>query len=416
MALVAISWALVSPVHARWSANIAWLNVIRWAAVMQSDEADSKFDDALQALRFLRYALANNSQLKRVNSLEQVAHSFENGTQTRAEIRQAQHELLVADRLREEGRCSEALPLYRELSDSRFYRVEVLLGGLLCAVELNDEAQARHLHAMLSSLQPSRRVEPVSELLGWTPGDGIPVNEAWQFLGFDVLEERALPFSMPAPVVLYWQLDAPDQETQVQIATRGSWKLYRVGNRVYQIGSMTNLVPNPGFEQPFLSSVGGQVHIPGWYSNHYSTTNDQTIRVVLSERQDRSTLALSLWNSAGGPSDLVATMPIQASQLYVFGASLQQSGGSWACAAFAFHPGRLGFSSPDIEGIDKWAGCHGNTEVTSWRDVATILRPRSDSTGLSLFLIDFGPGTAEFDNVLLFPIVSPDELPAGTEP
>jgi len=134
--------------------------------------------------------------------------------------------------------------------------------------------------------------------------------------------------------------------------------------------------------------------------------------VALSERQGSSTLVLRLWNSAGGPSaKAIWGMPIEARRLYLFGVDLRQDEGSRACAAFAFEPPRPDYPTPDAE----WLDCPVSTEAMPWRQVATVLRPRSDSTRLSLLLINYGPGIAEFDNVFLFPLVPPDELLAQAE-
>lgn len=223
------------------------------------------------------------------------------------------------------GNLGQAAAYYRQAAqtDARFVPAHLALWKLL-----NRQGD---LAALL--------VEYDLEHLAPTYAVSVPLTTGPMLLGYD-LDNAAFAFDAPMPIVLYWQVREGQSVNWADAAdykmNQGGWETYRVGSRIYQVGEVTNLVWNAGFEQPSLWQPG----VPPGYGEGHTYKAASAYGLSTLDRDGASTQTGCVYNTeerrySGLTSPMV---PVAPGRLYLAGGWVQEinaTGGRILVRAYA---------------------------------------------------------------------------------
>jgi hypothetical protein len=229
-------------------------------------------------------------------------------------------------------------------------------------------------------------------------------NDQYQLLGLDLDEWSIAWDGAHIPMTLYWQtstcVDSPRQWNV------GGWQYIQVRDRLYQIGVVSNLLPNGGFEQD-LSTMAA---LPMGYHNIRDFRLRETGEITDFLRQYHN--LLQNWRN-GYPNQVAAMtapsekingfstsrVPIDDDALYLFSGWMRTTGES---------EGYLGgvWERDKIE-IKYWKIARWSSQTT-WRRYASVATAPDEATEFKFMALRRGIGTVLFDDVLFCDIPLPD--------
>jgi tetratricopeptide (TPR) repeat protein len=293
----------------------------------------------------------------------------------------------------EAGDWKLALDLYQEALAIDPQYVEVSNSLYKLAMDTGQDMLARYQVDKLSNLSPEY---PVTR----TMGNGLIL------LGYDLGEvvfERGVE---PIPITWYWEV-----LTSVEAISRqqvGKWTYIRVRNRLYQIGKALNLVPNGGFERD-LSTMAV---VPYGYTDVHSQAHYQENRykylishhrLSLENYSDNLTQVAALTNPVPGLNGMLPIVGVQMKpqSVYVLGGWMRVKEGGL---------GYLGgvWRTVNAQDVDYWYATE-KQPVCAWQFfVSTLITPEDSSLIFKFLALNLGEGEVDFDNLMLFRVISPE--------
>ena len=245
-----------------------------------------------------------------------------------------------------------------------------------------DIEQAKAIEKQLVGLQPQYPLDeptPVEAPAGWT------------LLGYDLARPMLGPRSTVA-IVLYWQHDVLLARSP-ESTSIGDWDWVWTGRRAYQIGHVTNLAPNGGFERTLDLSEARPFGWPG-QGPAYRANRVGDPSLILDKREELPTVVLYLDNSFRQTSAFLSeSIEVRSDLVYLLTAWVRTELNGRFCMI-------TGWNHP-IQGLVKeYAACGGSS---TWTHYAGLIQFPPDATQRQLWLVhgNLG-GRAYFDDVLFF--------------
>jgi len=284
---------------------------------------------------------------------------------------QANQTALLETALAAYGRANELDPTDPFVLD-RLIRVNSHLGRNTTAQEwrvaLSDQISSRHPE------YPAR--------------EGEGVSQEWVVLleGYD-LQEKALEWSVPVPLCLWWSGD-----------------VYVIGDNVHQVANdkwiqcvrVPNLVSNGGFE---LDGGTGPMFPSGYVRDVYVDTPLTAHGVSFDPLGERTGKVVWLANDASRLSTGLASGAIAVSsegRIYLQGAWVRSAGGR----------GRIGYRPL---GGTRTQHAFNNIKSDRWRYYSRLIGPEADAAGVELRLSNYraSDSVVYFDDVLFVELEPP---------
>lgn len=256
-------------------------------------------------------------------------------------------------------------------------------------------SESNRLYTQLRALAPSNRIGKSDHGGRWASVPAIELAPSVRFIGYDLLASE-LPYSREIPITLYWEVDVCEASQVVRSWEGDGWHWISAGSRLYQVGTVENLAPNPGFEMLVLP--GGRGYIPGWLPLVLSNWSQPQAEIVLGGNSGRPTNELKL-TSLGTPSAF-GSMPQPLAidkSWYLFAGSLSSEAGINSCIRLADDVGT------------GWLPllCSHGSEMHAI-DASVLVQPVSHATEFSLILVNHSDrGSARYDDLLFTPIDPP---------
>ena len=299
------------------------------------------------------------------------------------------------------GDYSQAVALFRTVLEGDPYEVEAYIYLLRALQAMGDTAAAQEVETDLLSLAPPLRLGEQTPEPAWQEVERVQVWPGWYLLGFDVRNAWEIAYVPTLEMVFYWQrTDSYPTNGQLTISDEGNWQEVALEDRVWQIGPLPNLAPNPGFEQTIGQSLGRPT---GWPREKYTTSVEQVIDQVWTDRAGEPTLVLRLNNLTGFSGVVSRLVPAANSDMvYLQAAWLRAEPNARPCL------GRQWYPDPGHGGKSySYTVC--NTPLPEgWTHVASIA-PQYDGgvTEVELWMLNIGRGAAFFDDLLFVPLHKP---------
>jgi len=214
----------------------------------------------------------------------------------------------TGQQLEAQGQIEAAIIAYQDAVKQTELRVPALY-AIYRLMHTSDMVAAEEYLYHLTALDPAVQVHWIA-------------NDQYQLLGFDLDEWSVAWHDAHIPIVLYWQssaiVDTPQQWTA------GNWTYIQVGERLYQIGTVRNLLPNGGFEQD-LSTLAA---LPMGYKNTRDSRLRESSEIAVFLRQHHSLLVdqrnnyLSQVTAMNSPPEQAngfsaPRVPVEANTLYL---------------------------------------------------------------------------------------------------
>jgi hypothetical protein len=293
--------------------------------------------------------------------------------------------------LEEQGKASAALTAYRQAFKLQDRWIEAGYAVYHLAEASMQQELARHQMEVLYRLSPE-----------YPMNDKAVFDDGKRLLGYD-LDEWHLEWGGEAiPIVFYWEL--PDAIPGVQYNEADEWRYIRIRERLYQVGTVRNLLPNGGFERD-LSSLAA---LPYGYKNTASAVKHDVdykrSHYILSvdKRDKKLTQTVALLNSTGESNGMTTIFPIEVevNQVYLFGGWIQVKenalgylGGVWR--------------TMDNENI-RYQYLTRELSDTSWAYFSSTFVAPDGAEIMIPLLINKGEDRVCFDDLILF-LVDPPE-------
>lgn len=393
--LGALRWPAMG---ARWTLNRAMLHVLAWASTVQTPCQDMRADaqtgwELLSALR----RLCPNELLSRHDLYRMRLKTYLDLAAQRAKYEYLRKQEQAGTELLAEGNRKEAASIFRNIIQSAPRWIEAYGGLYQCLHVLGEQGEAESVLAELADLRPMYRLgQETAER--WQEVDSIEVWPGWHLLGYDIRNEEDLAYSSSLDIVLYWEVSGSAPHEGIQVSLQGPWKVIAVEQRIYQIGVVENLVPNPGFER---FNWLGQRRVPGWPFEKYSTAWEQRIGVSTVERDEIPTAVLELENFTGSSGVTTDWLLMPSQGPYLQGGWLYSESDARLCLGRAW--------APHLSNEERWYSyvlC--NRPLTpGWLHVAGIAVPLPEAAEVKVWALNLGRGQGLFDNLVLFPLEQP---------
>jgi hypothetical protein len=299
-------------------------------------------------------------------------------------LQQARLMVLAGERCEQEGDITCALEKYRDALqlNSRLIPAYYELYRLYNLLGEHDQAQA--ILSQVESLSPTFPLATPASL------------DNSVLFGYD-LDEALLEMDRNVEVTLYLQTGG-SPSTDFTKTIEADWQIYRLGDRLYQVGSVINMATNGGFE---LTSTINDQQPSGFTAERYGPDKYAAHRIVINNERGMPTICAELDNSrvAGGPSGYMSSdfWPVTKNTPYLLGGwvhSVQQAGKIgllW-----------MGGEVPDNQ---RNSYVSPSSDRGGWVYHAGVLEPPNNAVFLRLQLLNqISDGLACFDNVFLVPI------------
>jgi hypothetical protein len=293
-------------------------------------------------------------------------------------------------RLEAQGDAEAAIMAYQEAADQTELRAPSFYAIYRLTRTSDSRVAEGYLHR-LTALVPAVQVHRTG-------------NDQYQLLGLDLDEWSIAWDGAHIPMTLYWQTSTSvDTPRQWNV---GGWQYIQVRDRLYQIGVVSNLLPNGGFEQD-LSTMAA---LPMGYHNTRDFRLRQTGEITDFLRQYHN--LLQNWRN-GYPNHVAAMtapsekingfstsrVPIDDDALYLFSGWMRTTGES---------EGYLGgVWERDKTEIIYWKIAKWSSQTT-WRRYASVANVPDEATEFKFMALRRGIGTVLFDDVLFCEIPLPD--------
>jgi tetratricopeptide (TPR) repeat protein len=265
---------------------------------------------------------------------------------------------------------SHSIPAYYHL-----YRLYALRG---------DHEQSQALLHALESLPPAY---PLAK--------PAPVGD-FALVGYD-LDESSLEMGRSVEVVLHWQAEKA-AATDFSESVQGDWHIYLLGKRLYQVGSVTNMATNGGFE---LTSTVYDQRPYGFTAERYDPEKYAAHRLVIANDTGAPTVCAELDNRrvVGGFSGYMSSesWPISADTPYLLGGRVRS----------AQQAGKIGllWTGRGVPDDEQNRYVPASIDRNGWVYHAGVLEPPQAAVFLRLQLLNqVQDGVACFDNLFLIPI------------
>ncbi len=397
LALLLCVAALPTPRQALYL-NVAMIHTTSWA-VENQPVTQLRFVSARRALaaweevrevlrprqaRYVPYLQADFQRAKHWKEAEQVSLLYDAGQQSLAS-----------------GDYRQAAALFQTVLERDPHYVEAYISLLRTLRAMEEMEAAQAVQADLLALEPPRRLGEQTPERIWQEVERVQMWPGWFLLGFDVRNAWEMARAPTLEMVFYWQhADSAPTSAQLTVSSEGNWQVVALGDRVWQIGTVPNLAPNPGFEQ----RVEQGLRCPaGWPREKYSTSSEQIIDQVWADRAGEPTLAVRL-NNLTGPSGLVSRrIPVGSSDtVYLQAAWLRTEPGARPCL------GRQWFPNPSGSGPWYSYTVCNIPLPEGWTYMASITRPYDSSVmEVELWMLNLGRSAAFFDDLLFVPLHRP---------
>lgn len=411
VALVLLAVICVPRLGASWYVNQSMLYSVQWFDQDRGSLAE-RHHLGNQAYRYLQSALSlDPARLdERLSTYLACLEVFEARAGRRAEVLAAD-ELLAAGRALEVSRQTEQAVVAYQSSVALNPRLVEAYAGLYRGYSmLALHKEARAALSKLESLEPAHR-------LGQCLSDGrcdesrsVEVLSGWRLLGYELHDAEEVAYLRSVRVTLYWEMDTLCGEGMRELIG-DVWHWYAIGKRVYQVGAITNLISNAGFEGLVLGNK--RLSIPGWPNDWYTTTPSQIIDVPRVQRDGSPSSVLRLTNVAGGPSaKRTGPLRLDLPGPYLLAGWLYVEGGSTGCIGRHWYPALGG--GPELE----YLTCV-NSSSPGWSHAADLSYPAPNAEWFTVILKNLGPGQVLFDDILFAPLELPrairEKLPCAMQ-
>lgn len=301
----------------------------------------------------------------------------------------------TGQQLEAQGQIDAAVAAYEEAVSQIQLRV-LSLHAIYRLLETSDPTGAEHHLQRLGALEPAVQAR-------WS------VNDHYQLLGFDLDEWSIAWDGAHILITLYWQ---------VRLSVEGSrqwgaedWQYIQVGDRVYQIGTVNNLLPNGGFEQD-LSTVAA---LPTGYVNIRDSRLRETGEIADFLRQYHSLLQdlrdgdVSQVAAMTAPPEVAngfsaPRVPVEEGTLYLLSGWMRTTGDSEGYLAGVWEKGK---TELEYWRIADWSS------HSSWRQYTAVAVPPREAGRFRFVALQRGTGNALFDEVLFCELRQPDLRSAG---
>ena len=383
-----------------WNINYAVANFARWT--LNSDAGRSTRVENAHLVRDQLESVLLSEGIHSQDLRLEVYRSFLNNYLA---VSLAETNLLAADKLFSEGmtqqtagRLREAITTF-EQAITKNPRLVVAYPHLYAAYQASSwRFEANRLYSQLHALSPSNEIDESDQNGRRVPVPFVELTPGVRFIGYDLLAS-ALPYSRAPPVTLYWEVDVCEADQAIRSWEADGWLWVSAGSRLYQVGTVENLAPNPGFEMLVLPNHEG--YIPGWRP----FSPPARAEIVLNENKAPLTNELQL-TSLGSQSTLwTRSQPLAKDNAwYLLTGSMSSEPGVWSCVALDYDVG-AGWSFPFCG-----TGLDNNNKRRIRR--ALLIQPRADeadATWFNLILVNFSDhGSAWYDDLLFAPIDLPN--------
>jgi tetratricopeptide (TPR) repeat protein len=314
-----------------------------------------------------------------------------------------------------EKTCANVDPNPRALSESSYISgiAYESLGDLRSALVFYQDAcnkNRKHILAcfsvfrLLDASEPELGKSYFREITELEPDYQLnsTLDERLKLIGFDVLTEGFGSDSNSLPVIIYW--DIPNPTLKSSIWKNNDWSYIQIGNRLYQIGEIQNLLPNGSFERD-ISTIAV---LPFGYQNiRYSVNQDYHIlsnhhRLDLVAREGEISQVVVIVNPEEKLNGITTKerVKILAGKHYILTGLMKVSesgkgslGGVWRTEA--------------SEDISYWYIAR-NVIHKTWTRVSGIMTAPEAAEIFTLLALNTGQGEIFIDNLLLFQVTYPE--------
>ena len=380
-----------------WNVNYAVVNFARWTL-----SPDAGRSARVENARLIRGQLESVLLSEGINSQDLRLEVYRSFLNNYLAVGLAEKNLLAADKLFSEGvaqqtagRLGEAITAF-EQAITKNPRLVAAYPHLYAAYLASGwRFEANRLYSQLRALAPSNEIDASDQNGRRVPVPFVELAPGVRFIGYDLLASD-LPYSREIPITLYWEVDACGAGQAIRSWEADGWSWVSAGSGLYQVGTVENLAPNPGFEIWVLPNHGG--YIPGWlpFSSRLQA------EIVLNENNDPLTNELQL-TSLGSRSALwTMSQPLAMDNAwYLFAGSMSSEPGVYSCVALDYDVG---------EGWSFLFCGNGSDKKRARRSL--LIQPRADeadATRFNLILVNFSDhGSAWYDDLLFTPIDPPN--------
>ena len=380
-----------------WNINYAVANFARWT--LSSDAGRSA---RVENAHLIRDQLESVLLSEGINSQDLRLEVYRSFLNNYLAVSVAETDLLAADKLFSEGMTqqiagglAEAITGF-EQAITKNPRLVAAYPHLYAAYLAGGRRfEANRLYSQLRALAPNNEIDASDQAGRRVPVPFVELAPGVRFIGYNLLASD-LPYSHPAPITLYWEVDACEADQAIRSWEADGWRWVTAGSRLYQVGTVENLAPNPGFEMLVLPNHEG--YIPGWRP----FSPPAQAEIALNENKGPLTNELQL-TSLGSQSTLwTRSQPLGMDNAwYLLAGSMSSEPGVWSCVALDYDVG-AGWSFPFC-----------GTGLDNKRRIrrALLIQPRADeadATWFNLILVNFSDhGSAWYDDLLFAPIDPP---------
>lgn len=283
-----------------------------------------------------------------------------------------------------QGDIEAATMAYQESADQIELRVLSFFAMYRLMQQASDPIMAEEYLHHLTTLKPATQVH-------WAESD------QYKLLGFDFDEWSIAWNGNHIPITLYWQLsESTDEPRQWRI---DDWQYIQVQDRLYQIGEVSNLLPNGGFEQD-LSTIAA---LPIGYRNIRDYRLRETFQIadylhqyhglIGDYRADYFSQVATMTSPPGQTNGFSAPrVPVEENGLYLLSGWMRTTGESEGYLAGVWEKDGIEFQYWKIA---DWSS------PSSWQQYAEVMKPPSKTNRLRFIALQRGAGMVLFDDIFL---------------
>lgn len=370
--------------------NLAMIRSVKWATLPDA-AVPIRREVARTAYTALTPAedidsFAAPERVQRLASLRTTLNNFLSAARP-DECDAAANLLRAGIALEQNQEFSQAVAMYQDAYWQCHHLVEAYVRRYRAGQTTDDEQETSAALLDLQRLMPD-----------YPQPDGTPVIEPLgedrqvRLIGHDVLNSRLIGYTDQVQVLLYWQVEPSCGETLARWSD-GIWTWTLTGERLYQEGTVTNIAPNPGFEDIDLNNNSRPVEWQGFVGCCGFSVPATSIVQVDRDGQPTRVLQILAQERRGA----AATQSFELNQeaaLYLHAGRLRVEGSVEACISRDYDVG---------DGWDRLVCLHDPS--VGWQAAGAVVRPVDGARRWSLYLEVQGKGTACFDDLVFAPLV-----------
>jgi tetratricopeptide (TPR) repeat protein len=368
-----------------WNFNQASLNLIRWSLGQDGENPEKYLFEAVA-----RGEQAGNYWLDTYN--ERVSAKLE--TIQKNKLSSANGIALMTFtagiEFEAQGNIQDALVSYQNACQQNNKLIQACSSAYSILVESYQVEAADSYRQFLIHLEPDYAHVPLED-------------ENIKLLGYDLQTPLLERDDEPLSITIYW--DMSNSTTGISEWSRNGWSYIQVGSRLYQMGKISNLLPNYGFDRDFSNIA----ILPYGYQNvRYSVNQDKNIlsthhRLEVVKREQEISQAAVVVNSEEKLNGLTTKQKVDISptDLYILSGLMRVAeGGS----------GSLGgvWRTQQMDDINYWYISRNSTDP-SWVKVGGVERAPANAEIFTLLALNTGVGEVYFDNLMFFRIPYPEK-------